>query len=148
MSTNMSIKDSGEYFYSSPDEVESVFYDALSEGDINLLEGILADENVSYSHAGNEFLHGRMNVINHWFFLFEGIYKIRVSYQVLHRTVKDNTETHVVSEVFKIPNSNGCFSETLTTNIYVEQENGWRLQLQKSTEALRLDGYSDINEIH
>ena len=129
----MNLENKVEFFYESADKVEQSFYKAFGEGDIHLMKSVFADNNVSYTHPESSTIVGRQNVIDYWEFLLDGINKTNVNRKVLNKICNKSSELHVVLETFEIPEQDGKLSETITTNYYIKQKNGWRLQMQNSS---------------
>lgn len=129
----MDKENSPHYPYGSADQVENAFYKAFSEGDFNLMESLIADSGVSYSHFGQTEIVGRKKVIDNWQFLLSGIPRTKISREILNITQSDGIETHIVLETFLANEKTGKISKIITTNTFVEQDNGWRLQMQKTS---------------
>ena len=129
---NMIAEDNVGYSYESVNEVEKDFYHAFEQGDIELMKRVLADENVSYTHPSSPVIVGRQAVIDYWDFLLRGINETVIHRKLLNKINYNNIEIHLVSE---LDESNGKPSETITTNIFIKQKNGWRLQMQHSSPS-------------
>lgn len=129
----MNLNNNVEVFYESADKVEQTFYQAFGEGDIQLMKGVFADDNVSYTHPESSTIVGRQKVMDYWEFLLNGINKTSLNRKLLYKICNKNTELHLVLETFEIPEQDGKLSETITTNYYIKQKNGWRLQMQSSS---------------
>jgi len=119
--------------YQSADEVELAFYEAFGSGDFTLMESLYADKNVSYTHAGNPTIIGREDVINNWKFILDGLPKKHIDRKVLNKTIFDNVEIHQVLESFELDRFTRKVSEVYSTNVFVLQDNGWRLQTQHAS---------------
>ncbi len=122
-----------DYLYESAEQVELVFYKAFGEGDFLLMESLFADTGVSCTHPGSSTVVGRKNVVNNWEFILEGIPKTTINRQILSVTRAQGVEIHLVLESFVADKLTGEMSEVFSTNVYIRQENGWRLQMQHAS---------------
>ena len=129
----MNVAKNRDFSYESAEQVELAFYKAFGEGDFILMESLIADKGVSYSHTGDVTLTGREKVVNNWQFLLTDIPKTQVDREIINVTHGDGVEKHLVLESFLSNKKTGEVSEIFTTNTYVEQENGWRLQVQNAS---------------
>ncbi len=125
-------KDNISYFFESADKVENAFYRAFGEGDINLMKQLFADENVCFAHPNSPILIGRQNVINYWQLILEDIESATIHTEIINKICRKDFEIHLVSESFSVDDRFGQISETITTNFYIKQKDGWRLQMQQA----------------
>lgn len=119
-----------EYFYENANQVELDFYKSFGDGDWFLMESLFADDGVCYTHGGEETVIGRQNVIDHWGLILDGIPKTTIERQLLNVTQGKDAEIHLVLESHICNEEKSEVSYTYTTNTYVRQGNGWRLQMQ------------------
>ncbi len=119
--------------YKNAEQVELAFYKAFGEGDFLLMESLFADEGVSCTHPEGATIIGRKNVLDNWEFILTDIPKTIINRQVLNVTQMQGAEIHLVLESFVADELTGEMSEVYTTNIYVLQEDGWRLQMQHAS---------------
>ena len=122
-----------EFLYESAEQVEVAFYKAFGEGDFLLMESLFADSGVSCTHPGSSTVVGRKSVVNIWEFILEGIPKTTINRRVLSGSKSHGVEVHLVLESFVADDLTGELSEVFATNVYVRQENGWRLQMQHAS---------------
>lgn len=122
-----------DFLYESAEQVELAFYKAFGDGDFVLMESLFADSGVSCTHPGSSTIIGRKNVVNNWEFILEGIPKTTISRQILSVSKSQGVEVHLVLESFVADELTGELSEVFATNVYVLQENGWRLQMQHAS---------------
>lgn len=122
-----------DFLYESAEQVELAFYKAFGEGDFLLMESLFADTGVSCTHPGNSTIVGRKNVVDNWGFILEGIPKTIINRQLLSVTKAQGVEVHLVLESFVADELTGEMSEVFATNVYIRQENGWRLQMQHAS---------------
>ena len=122
-----------DFLYESAEQVELAFYKAFGEGDFLLMESLFADTGVSCTHPGSSTVVGRKDVVNNWEFILEGIPKTIINRQILSVSKSQGVEVHLVLESFVADELTGEMSEVFATNVYVCQENGWRLQMQHAS---------------
>ncbi|MEB8433588.1 nuclear transport factor 2 family protein [Cocleimonas sp. KMM 6892] len=122
-----------DFLYESAEQVEIAFYKAFGEGDFLLMESLFADSGVSSTHPNNSTIIGRKKVVDNWEFLLEGIPQTTINREVLSVTKAPGIEIHLVLESFVADVITGELSEVYATNVYVLQENGWRLQTQHAS---------------
>lgn len=119
--------------YETVEQVELGFYKAFGLGDFVLMESLYADYGVSCTHPNSPTIVGRQNVIDYWKFILKDIPQIRIDVEALNIFKGEGVEVHQVLESFDLcPFSQGK-SEVFTTNVYVLQENGWKLQMQHAS---------------
>ena len=121
------------YLYESAEQVELDFYKAFGDGNIALMESLFADHGVSCTHPDHSTIVGRKNVVDNWDFILTGFNKTTIDRQLLNVSKGQGVEVHLVLESFVSDELTGEMSEVFTTNVYVLQENGWRLQMQHAS---------------
>ena len=121
--------------YESAEQVELAFYEAFGSGDFVLMESLHAKHGVSFSHPNSSTIVGRQNVIDNWEFVLKDIPKVLINTEILSIAKSQDIEVHQVLESFVVNELTGQKSEVFTTNVYVLQENGWRLQMQHASLA-------------
>lgn len=119
--------------YESADQVELAFYKAFGNGDYNLMSSLFADKGVTYTHLDNPRITGRKKVLDNWEFVLTDIPKADIKRKLLNVIHNDGTETHLVLESFLADEETGKVAKILTTNTFVKQANGWRLQKQHTS---------------
>lgn len=125
------------YFHSS-EEAESAFYAAFEMGDMALMKALMADTNVTCIHPNAMPIIGRDGVLASWRDILSHIDDPALSPELIHRSVEGNetgnTAIHLVAET--IAANHQLHSEktlVLVTNIYIKQENGWRMMLHHAS---------------
>ncbi|MEB8432035.1 nuclear transport factor 2 family protein [Cocleimonas sp. KMM 6892] len=127
-------KDNSEYYFATADEAEAAFYSAFEMGDKDLMEALIADDNVSCIHPSSVPLVGREDVIESWNQILHAISGSVIKVEVMNRTNSNGVAVHLVTEIFADSDDIETeFSEVLATNVYVEQENGWRLMMHHAS---------------
>ena len=131
----MIIQKEKAFLYKSVEQVELSFYQAFGTGDFVLMESLFADHGVSCTHPNTRTITGRKNVIDNWKFILEGIPKTIIDIEVLNVSKSKEVEVHQLIESFEISGKPGQMSEIFTTNVYVLQESGWKIQMQHASLA-------------
>ena len=131
-------KTTDNFYFKTPDEAEAAFYSAFEMADISLMHALIADTNVSCIHPNAMPIIGRSAVLDSWNKILATIDEPAFYPEVLHRTIQGdeigNTAIHIVAE--RIAADHQIGTETtlvLVTNIYVRQENGWRMMMHHSS---------------
>jgi len=136
-------KENSEYYFATADEAEAAFYSAFEMGDKDLLEAVLADENVSCIHPSSTPLVGRVDVLASWVQILETITDSVIKIDVINRSNSNGIAVHLVSENFSDSHDIGSdFSQASATNVYVHQKNGWRLMMHHAS-FISEDEYTD-----
>lgn len=127
-------KENSEYYFATADEAEAAFYSAFEMGDKDLLEAVLADKNVSCIHPSSTPLVGRENVLSSWMQILDSITESVISIDVLNRSNSKGIAVHLVTEKFSDSHDLGSdFTQALATNVYIQQDNGWRLMMHHAS---------------
>lgn len=135
------------YFYTSK-EAESAFYSAFEMGDNDLMNALMADFNVSCIHPNSMPIIGRKDVLASWESILLNLDDPALHHELLHCSIEGNevgnTAIHMVAE--RIAADHQISSEktlVLATNVYIKQENGWRMMLHHSS----LPPYTEEQEL-
>lgn len=136
-------KENSEYYFATADEAEAAFYSAFEMGDKDLMEALLADENVSCIHPSSTPLIGRVEVLASWKQIMEINTEIVINTDVINRSNANGIAVHLVTEKFSDTHDlDSDFSQALSTNVYVLQENGWRMMMHHASFVSE-DEFSD-----
>ena len=127
-------KPNSEYYFATADEAEAAFYSAFEMGDKDLMEALLADDNVSCIHPSSIPLVGRDDVLESWDQILETITESVIKVDVINRSNSNGIAVHLVTETFADShNIDTEFSQALSTNVYIHQKNGWRLMMHHAS---------------
>ena len=126
------------FYFATAEDVESAFYSAFEMADINLMDALFADKNVSCIHPNAMPIIGRDAVLDSWEKILATISEPAFYPEVLHRTVEGdeigNTAIHLVAERIAADHQMGTeTSLVIATNVYIKQENGWRMMMHHSS---------------
>ena len=131
-------KTTDNFYFHSSEEAESAFYAAFEMGDMMLMKALMADTNVTCIHPNAMPIIGRDGVLASWRDILSSINEPALYPEVLHRSVEGdevgNTAIHLVAETIAADhNLSSDKTLVLATNIYIKQENGWRMMLHHSS---------------
>ena len=122
--------------FSTPDEVENAFYEALEQGDIErLMEAWADDEDVICVHPGGSRLIGVHAVRAAW---SEILADSAVPMRVLRRHIVQGLmdAVHTVVEQITLDTHEGPRTVSFyATNVYHKGPSGWRMVLHHASQA-------------
>jgi hypothetical protein len=123
-----------EFYFATADEAESAFYSAFEMGDVQLMDAVLALEGVSCIHPGTTVILGRDAVLDSWAKILQNINEPAFYTEVLNRSLVDNIAVHLVAERIAVDHQpDAVTSLVLATNVYILQQNGWRLMMHHAS---------------
>lgn len=126
--------ENSEYYFATADEAEAAFYSAFEMGDKDLMEALLADNNVSCIHPSSTPLVGRDDVLESWEQILQTMTESVIKIDVINRSNSNGIAVHLVTETFADSHDIDTeFSQALSTNVYIHQKNGWRLMMHHAS---------------
>ena len=131
-------KTTDNFYFATSDEAESAFYSAFEMADIGLMNSLIADHNVCCIHPNAMPIIGRTAVLASWHEILSTLAEPAFYPEVLHRSTEGNevgnTAIHIVAERIAADHEIGTeTSLVFATNVYIKQENGWRLMMHHSS---------------
>ncbi len=122
------------FYFSSAEEAEAAFYSAFEMGDSQLMDAVLAKQNVSCIHPGSLPTIGREAVLDSWVQILSNLGEIVFYTEVIHRSMSDDMVVHLVIERIAASHQPDAeVSLVLASNVYVREQNGWRLQMHHAS---------------
>ena len=114
--------------FRTPQAVETAFYTAFTNCDVQAMDTVWAEGNVICIHPGSSALVGHEAVMRSWMHILTDAEPPNLHVLVLYRHVGTDLAMHVVEEQI-IQNSGNTESTSvvLATNIYRNNINGWRM---------------------
>ena len=109
--------------FKTPDEVESVYYEAFIHCDTEVMGALWADGDVVCIHPGSRAIAGYDAVMRSWKHIFTGARRPQVKFTLLNRTINDDISVHLVSE--EIATGGDTAAVVLATNVYKKFDSGW-----------------------
>lgn len=124
--------------FSSPQDAEAAFYDALQRADLDAMMAVWSDdEEVSCIHPGGARIAGYEQVRENWSQIFKSGQRLQVhlSDQVIVSGMM--LSLHSVHENILVLSGQGAGARSMvvTTNVYLRSANGWRMVLHHASHA-------------
>lgn len=130
----METKDFHPSLFTSPDDVEHAFYEALEHGDLEAMMACWADEeDIVCLHPNGPRLVGSHAVRQGWQHVFSnGTVRIRVAERQVQRSMI--ASIHNVVEFVQIQTAENEVDVALfATSVYLKTPNGWRMVLHHAS---------------
>lgn len=114
--------------YTSPQEVESAFYEALQRGDLEAMMSVWSeDEEIVCVQPGGPRLTGYALVRESWRRIFEGGTRLKVQLLALSTVHGPFNAVHSVIEQITVVGQKLLAAPVVATNVYVRGAHGWRM---------------------
>lgn len=115
-------------FFTSPQEVETAFYQALEHGDLDAMMSVWSeDEEIVCVHPGGPRLTGYALVREGWHRIFEGGARLKVQLLALSTVHAPFTAVHSVIEQISVIGQKHLATPVVATNVYIRGALGWRV---------------------
>lgn len=121
--------------WATSQDAEEAFYTALASRDTAAMQSLWLDSpEVVCIHPGQPRLQGFQQILDSWNRILTGGQRLRL--EIAHRRiVSDGTiAVHHLTEVMT-DRATGGKAEALTTNVYRNTENGWRIVMHHASPA-------------
>jgi ketosteroid isomerase-like protein len=114
--------------FTSPQEVEVAFYEALERGDLDAMMTVWSeDEEIVCVHPGGTRLTGYALVREGWRHIFEGGRRLKVQLLALSTVHGPFAAVHSVIEQLSVVGEKHLAAPVVATNVYVRGALGWRM---------------------
>ncbi|MDP1654174.1 MAG: nuclear transport factor 2 family protein [Rhodocyclaceae bacterium] len=114
--------------FTSPQEVETAFYEALERGDLEAMMNVWSeDEEIICVHPGGPRLAGYALVREGWRHIFESGTRLKVQLLALSTVHGPFTAVHSVIEQISVVGQKHLAAPVVATNVYVRGALGWRM---------------------
>ncbi|MBX3678701.1 YybH family protein [Cognatazoarcus halotolerans] len=122
-------------FFSSAEEVETAFYDALARADLDAMMAVWSEDDEPVCiHPGGPRLHGMPAIRDAWQQLFAGGPRLRIK---LSELLVQESPMFIVRSLIEEISMEGISSHrptpVLATNIYIRGPQGWRMVLHHAS---------------
>ena len=118
--------------FSTPDEAEAAFYDAIEQTDMAALDHVWsADENIVCIHPGAPRIEGRAAVLDSFKQMFSQAPVLDFSILDTLYTGNESLAIHLVREEISLDGQ--LVSIMLATNIYQKEKGSWRMLLHHAS---------------
>jgi ketosteroid isomerase-like protein len=112
-----------KFVLKSPNEVESLYYEAFRRSDFEVMTRLWANDGVVVIHPGSTAIVGFDAVMANWQILFQQAQASEINVNVIHQTQSDSLAVHLVEE--ELIMAGELVGMVLATNVYQKFENGW-----------------------
>ncbi|MDP2108483.1 MAG: nuclear transport factor 2 family protein [Rhodocyclaceae bacterium] len=114
--------------FTSPQEVEFAFYEALERGDLDTMMNVWSeDDEVVCIHPGGPRLAGYALVREGWRQIFSGGKRLKVQLLALSTVPGPFTAVHSLIEQLGVVGDKRLAAPVVATNVYVRGAFGWRM---------------------
>lgn len=111
--------------FESPEEVETVFYEAFIHCDADMMAELWAEGDVVCIHPGSGIIVGYEAVVRSWRQIFSNALPPQINYTMARRFVSEHIAVSIVTE--EISTDGGDTALVLATNVYQKFEHGWQM---------------------
>ncbi len=114
--------------FNSPEAVETAFYTAFADCDVQAMDRVWAHGDVVCVHPGSSALVGHEAIMGSWRNILTDAEPPNLRCEIVCRYTDDDLTVHVVEEHI-MPDSadSASTSIVLATNIYQRDETGWHM---------------------
>jgi ketosteroid isomerase-like protein len=120
--------------FTSPQEVEAAFYQALERGDLDAMMSVWSeDEEIVCVHPGGPRLAGYALVREGWRHIFEGGTRLKVQLLALSTVHAPFSAVHSVIEQISVIGQKHLAAPVVATNVYIRGALGWRMIVHHSS---------------
>lgn len=113
--------------YTTPQEAEAAFYEAIEKADLEAMMAVWADDDVVCVHPGGARLSGVERVRESWRQIFASGQTLRFRLRHLQAVNGMTLVVHSVYEQISVAGQAQERNPVVATNIYMRTENGWRM---------------------
>jgi ketosteroid isomerase-like protein len=122
--------------YTTPQDVENAFYEALERGDLEAMMAVWAeDEEIVCVHPGGARLSGYAEIRDAWRRVFEGGTKLHVQLSTPSVVHTPFTAVHSLVERINVVGKEETRAPVVATNVYVRGPLGWRMVVHHASAA-------------
>jgi len=107
----------------TPDEAETVFYQAFTHCDADVMAGLWADQGVVCVHPGSGAIIGYNAIIRSWASIFSNVQRTEMKYTSINRVVSKKLTVSLIAE--ELLSSEKIEAVVLATNVYQKFDSGW-----------------------
>jgi len=120
--------------FTSPQEAETAFYEALERGDLEAMMSVWAeDEEIVCVHPGGPRLAGYALVREGWRHIFGGGTRLKVQLLALSTVHAPFTAVHSLIEQITVVGQKHLAAPVVATNVYIRGALGWRMIVHHSS---------------
>lgn len=125
--------------YTTPEDVEEAFYDAISRGDLDALMGTWADEDdIVCIHPTGQRLSGHHAIRESWSSIFTNNTRFNMRFERSTRWQGVIIAVHSVVEYLYVAGDATGHGPMLSTNVFQRGAKGWRLLSHHTSAAAEM----------
>lgn len=109
--------------FRTPDEAETVFYEAFRHCDSEVMAALWADGEVVCVHPGSGAILGHTQVARSFAHIFTHAERPAIQYSLINRVESDDLAVHLVTE--ELATGQESVVRVLATNVYRKYAQGW-----------------------
>ena len=113
--------------FATADQVESVYYEAFTHGDADVMSAIWSKQQASCIHPGSGLIEAYEAVTRSWRHILSPGTEMEMDYRVLSKTEDEEMVVHVVEEKIHMVDQQTVI--VVATNIYKKCTLGWQIIL-------------------
>lgn len=113
----------GKLELQTPDEAETVFYEAFKRCDAKVMAALWAEDDVVCVHPGAGVLVGHEAVVRSWTNIFGNAHPPSIKIDVARRTRTDDLAVHLVAQQMGADTQDPAL--VVATNVYRKYDAGW-----------------------
>ncbi len=113
--------------FESADQVESVYYEAFTHGDADVMVAIWSKQQANCIHPGSGLIETYEAVSRSWRHILSPGKEMKMDYQVLSKNQSDEMVVHIVEEKIHMVDQQTVI--VIATNIYKKCTPGWQIIL-------------------
>lgn len=114
--------------FTTPQEAESAFYEALERADLDAMMAVWSeDDDIVCIHPGSARLTGYATVREAWRRIFEGGTRLKVRILALSTVHGPFTAVHSLIEQIEVLDDKEMTAPVAATNVYVRGPLGWHM---------------------
>lgn len=122
--------------YTTPQDVENAFYEALERADLEAMMAVWAeDEEIVCVHPGGVRLSGYAEIREAWRRVFEKGTKLRIQHSSPRVVHTPFTAVHSLIEQVAVIGKEEARAPVVATNVYVRGPLGWRMIVHHASAA-------------
>ncbi len=122
--------------YTTPQDVENAFYEALERGDLDAMMAVWAeDEEIVCVHPGGPRLSGYAEIREAWRRVFASGTKLQVQLTTPSVVHTPFTAVHSLIERINVVGKEDPRAPVVATNVYVRGPLGWRMIVHHASAA-------------
>lgn len=131
--------------YSTPNEAENAFYQALREGDFDRMMSVwAADDDIVCVHPGGPRLSGLAAVRDNWRQMLGSGNRLKIELSQPKVSTNATVAVHSLLEQISSEDGNRRSPPIVATNVYLRDGRGWRMIAHHASPAPEHGDFGDL----